>query len=78
MALEADEDGLGGGDAAGAGEAVCEGDLGGAVGRCGCGACGLLAAENDFVLEGLGGVLGLGREVLDGLYAGYRGGDEVV
>lgn len=32
VGLEGDEDGFGGGDAAGAGEAVCEGDVGGAGG----------------------------------------------
>ena len=79
MTLEADENCLGGGDTAGAGEAVCKGDLRRPVGGCGCGACGLLlAAEDNFVLEGGGVVLGLGGKILDGLDAGYGRGDKVV
>ena len=58
VALQADEDGLGGGDAPGAGEAVCEGDLRGrigAVGTTGPGGGALAAVEDDLGLVGGGG-----------------------
>lgn len=73
MALQADKHGLGGCDAAGAGEAVGEGDLGGIVGVAGGG---LLAVEDNFGLVVLRG-RGQG-EGLDRLDAGDSGGDEVV